>query len=100
MAPSLFLYSTRITYIGGCVYVECLFAEFSKIDEKLLQKTISLLYKIDNPETTLCIDDNRICLIRKSHGGNYIEIYPEMDKITWKLFDSTMELVTTRISKW
>lgn len=78
----------------------CRFSEVKHINKDLLMKIWSLLYKINDDQLTLCIDDKVICLMRELPNGNYLEIYPYKDEVVWKVFDSKTELLKTKTFKW
>lgn len=78
----------------------CRFSEVKHINKDLLMKIWSLLYKINDDQLTLCIDDKEICLMRELPNGDYLEIYPYQDEVVWKVFDSKTELIKTKTFKW
>lgn len=80
--------------------MECKFGDIKHIDKDFLVKILPLLYKINDDQLTLCIDETGICLMKELSNGNYLEIYPYQDEIVWKVFDSKFELVKTKTFKW
>ena len=76
------------------------FKEIRHVDEEILSKVISLMYKVNDDYLHLCVDDYGICLMRELPNGNYLEIYPYQDEVVWKLFDNRTELIKTKTFKW
>ena len=76
------------------------FSEVKHIDKDIMMKILSLLYKINDDQLTLCIDETGICLMRKLSNGNYLEIYPYQDEVVWKVFNNKFELEKTKTFKW
>ena len=80
--------------------MECKFGDIKHIDKNLLEKVWSLLYRINDDQMIISIDNKGICLMRELPSGNYLEIYPTTDEVIWRVYDHSTELIKQKIFKW